>query len=583
MAEVRAQRRLAAILVADVVGYSRLMEEDEAGTLAALKERRKVVVEPLVAEYAGRVVKFLGDGVLIDFSSAVNSVACALSIQRRMAQMNEPLPDARRILLRIGINLGELVIESRDVYGDGVNIAARLEGLSDPGGACISAKVHEEVRGKLEFDAEDIGEVQLKNISRPVRAYRIRASEFPKALSSARSGVPGHLISVAVLPFTNMSNDPAQDYFVDGITEDLITALAKSRFLSVVARNSTFQFKNRSVDVQAVGRQLGARFVLEGSVRIGGTRVRATAQLIETESGTHKWAERYDRELSDIFALQDEIVGAISGQLAYDLIDAAVATRRNTPTASLTAYDRVLRGRAAWRRGAVIETHDQYLKAIEADGNYAAALASLAFIYAEDISMQMLDKPVDELAKQAQHYVERAISADDGDSYAQHMIGTTLLCLGELDRAKQHLELAITLNPHFPSSTINVGCTIAFMGAHREGLAIIERVFMLEPRLPPAMRAVPFYVHCIAGDADAALADLARIESPLPFLHLMMGGCLHVAGRDEEGRAHVAAFQAKRSPAYDVAGFARWFARYLRLPEDRARFLAGLRKAGFDV
>ncbi len=581
MAEERAQRRLAAVLVADVVGYSRLMEEDEAGTLAALKERRTAVIEPLVAEYVGRIVKFMGDGVLVEFSSAVNSVACAFEIQRRIAEMNEPLPGTRRILLRIGINLGELIGEGLDVYGDGVNVAARLEGLARPGGACISAKVYEEVRGKLEFDAEDIGEIQLKNILRPVRVFHVTASGFPRALSGTNSNA--QLISVAVLPFTNMSNDPAQDYFVDGITEDLITALAKSRFLSVIARNSTFQFKNRSVDVQAVGRQLGARFVLEGSVRTGGNRIRVTAQLIETETGTHKWAERYDCELSDVFAVQDQIVGAISGQLAYGLIDAAVSMRRNAPTASLTAYDHLLRGRAAWRRGAVIETHDHYVEAVKADGGYAAALASLAFIYAEDISMQMIGKPVDDLAQLAQRYVERAIAADDGDSYAQHMIGTALLCVGELDRAKQHLELAITLNPHFPSSMINLGCTIAFMGAHREGLAIIEKVFQLEPRLPPAMRAVPFYIHCIMGDADAALADLARIEGPLPFLHLMMGACLCLAGRDEEARVHVARFQTKRPPRYDIQGFARWFARYLRLPEDRARFLMGLHKAGFDA
>jgi len=583
MTEERAQRRLAAVLVADVVGYSRLMGVDEAATLAALKERRQAVVEPLVAEYAGRVVKFMGDGVLVEFPSAVNSVACALVLQDRMAQMNEPLSDDRRIVLRIGINLGELVVEGTDVYGDGVNIAARLEQLAEPGGICISSKVHEEVRGKLEIEATDIGETHLKNISRPVRAFRIRSSLHPAVAGSAGSRVPAQLISVAVLPFTNMSNDPTQEYFVDGITEDLITALAKSKLMSILSRHSTFQFKNQPVDVRSVGRQLGVKFVLEGSVRISGNRVRVTAQLIEVDTGTHKWAERFDRELSDIFVVQDEIVAAISGQLSYDLIDAAVMVRRNAPTSSLTAYDHLLRGRAAWRRGAVVETCDHYLKSVDADGSYAAALASLAFIYAEDISMQMLGKPVDDLAELARVCVERAIVADDGDSYAQHMIGTTLLCIGELERAKQHLELAITLNPHFPSSIINLGCTIAFMGAHHEGLAMIDKVFRLEPRLPPAMRAVPFYIHCAMGEADAALADLARIENPLAFLHLMMGACLYEAGRDGEAHAQLASFEAKRTPGYDVGGFARWFSRYLRVPEDRARLLTGLRKAGVTL
>jgi tetratricopeptide (TPR) repeat protein len=305
-----------------------------------------------------------------------------------------------------------------------------------------------------------------------------------------------------------------------------------------------------------------------------------TAQLIEAETGMHLWAERFDRELSDIFAVQDEIVAAISGQLAYNLVDAAADLQRTAPTKSLTAYDYLLRGRASWRRGAIAETLDYYAKAAEADPQYAAALASLAFFYSEDTWMQMTGKAIGDLVKLARGYVDRAIAADNGDSFVHHMVGTALLDLGDLDRAKHHLELAISLNPHFPSSAINLGCAIAFMGRHREGLAITEKAFRLEPRLPPAMRAVPFYIHCVMGNPDAALQDLARIENPLAFLHLFASGCLAQAGREQEARHHIAAFQDKRPSWFDIPGFARAIGNCLRTLEDRKRLVDGLRKAG---
>jgi TolB-like protein len=587
VSETIGQRRLAAVLIADVVGYSRLMEADEAGTLMALKERRKGTVEPLVREHKGRIVKVMGDGVLIEFASAVNALACALAVQKAMAEANAGLPENRRIELRIGINLGDLIGEGSDIYGDGVNIAARLETLAEPGGICISGKLHDEVSGKLAFAAEDMGEVALKNIARPVRVYRAVVPTQPGAAVSTgakNAGPTGtQKVSIAVLPFTNMSGDPEREYFADGLTEDLITALAKSRHLSVLSRNTTFQYKGRAMNVADLGRHLGALYVLEGSVRTGANRVRVTAQLIETASGSHVWAERFDRELTDIFAVQDEIVAAISAQLAFSVVDASVTAGRSAPTSSLTAYDHLLRGRAAWRRGAVAETHTHWTAAVELDPNYAAALASLAFLYAEDTYMQMLGIPLDKLRALAEEYAERAIAMDDGDAYAQHMVGTAWLTLGQLDRAKQHLELAIRLNPHYPSSIINLGCTLGFMGQYREGMAMIETAFRLEPRLPPAMRAVPFYVHCIMGDADSALADLAKIESPYAFLHLWMGACLSGAGRDAEARRHIHEFEQKRPPWFDVPGFAESVRRCIRSEEDRDRFMNGLHKAGFAV
>jgi TolB-like protein len=580
MREARPQRRLAAILAADVVGYSRLMELEEAGTLAMLKARRKNVLEPLVAKYQGRIFKITGDGVLIEFGSAVNAVQCAVELQQGMAAANEGQPEDRRIVLRIGVNLGDVMIEGSDLYGDGVNVAARLEGMAEPGGIWVSEDAHRQVRSKLSVSFDDLGAQTLKNIAEPLRAYRV--TDVP-AVAVAATQPSSHKTSIAVLPFTNMSGDPSQEYFADGLTEDLITALSRFRHLSVLSRNATFQYKGRAVNIPNIGRQLGARYVLEGSARTSGNRVRISAQLIETEGGAHVWAERFDRELSDIFGVQDEIVAAIAAQLTFGLIDAAVASRGRVPTTSLTAYDQWLRGRAAWRRGAVSETHENWLAAVQSDPNYAAALASLAFLYSEDTWMQMLGMELDELSSLAREYAEKAIAVDDGDAFAQLMIGNAWLNLGELDRAKQHLELAIRLNPHYHSSTIVLGCALAFMGQHQEGLSMIERAFMLEPRLPPGMRAAPFYIHCILGDADSALADLTRIESPFAFLHLWMGACLTHAGRDEEARRQIAEFERKRPPRFDIRGFVNCIQRCIRRDDDRIRFIAGFRKAGLYV
>jgi TolB-like protein/class 3 adenylate cyclase len=299
-------RPLAAVLMADVVGYSRLMETDEVGTLAALKQRRVAVLEPTVRAPGGRIVKIMGDGVLVEFASALNAVAGALELQRRMAEANEALPEDRRIVLRIGINLGDVIGEGGDIYGDGVNIAARLEALAEPGGVCISANVFEEVCGKLASTFGELGEQTVKNLSRPVRAYWVRPDNVVDGSPPVRSlpSLPSKP-SIAVLPFQNMSGDPEQDYFADGMVEDIITALARLRWLFVIARNSSFAYKGRPVNVKQVGRELGVRYVLEGSVRKAGQRVRITGQLIDASTGAHLWADRFDGELADVFDLQN--------------------------------------------------------------------------------------------------------------------------------------------------------------------------------------------------------------------------------------------------------------------------------------
>src|SRR6266851_547286 len=329
LATERVERKLAAILAADIAGYSRLMGADEEGTLARLKALRRELIDPAISEHRGRIVKTTGDGMLVEFSSVVDAVRCAVEVQREMALRNASVPATRRIEFRMGINLGDIIIDEHDIYGDGVNVAARLEALAEPGGVLVSRTVRDHVRDKLGFAFEDMGEQQVKNIARPIRIHRIRLAEeagVPSVSPSYRATTPALVLpdkpSVAVLPFTNMSGDPDQEFVSDGIAEDVITALSRYPSLFVIARNSCFTYKGRAVDVKQIGRELGVRYVLEGSVRKAGNRIRVTAQLVEAETGNHVWAERYDRDLADIFALQDEITEAVTVAIAPAIADA---------------------------------------------------------------------------------------------------------------------------------------------------------------------------------------------------------------------------------------------------------------------
>ncbi|MCI0431007.1 MAG: hypothetical protein L0210_10750, partial [Rhodospirillales bacterium] len=331
MAEERVQRRLAAILAADVVGYSRLMEADEAGTLIALKTWRKEVLEPLVARHQGRVFKVIGDGVLVEFGSAVNAVQCAVELQQDMAAANVDVPENRRIVLRIGVNLGDVMVEGSDLYGDGVNIAARLESIAKPSGVLVSGTAFDYVRNKVNAGFEALGPQSLKNIAEPVRAYRVTGT--PRVITTPK--VPTDKPSIAVLPFTNMSGDPNQQYFGDGVVEDIITELSRFRSLFVIARNSSFAFRGEGIDIAEIARRLGVQYVVEGSIRRAGNRVRITAQLIDARNGAHLWAERYDRELEDIFAVQDEVVRTVVATVAGRVEAAGAELAKRKPPESL--------------------------------------------------------------------------------------------------------------------------------------------------------------------------------------------------------------------------------------------------------
>jgi TolB-like protein len=384
LATERVERRLTAILAADVAGYSRLTGLDEEGTHAQLQAHLGSLVDPKIAEHRGRVVKNTGDGLLAEFSSVVDAVRCAVDVQRGMAERNADVPQEKRIEFRIGINVGDVMIDRGDIFGDGVNVAARLEGLAEPGGICVSGRVQDDARGKLEVAFEDAGEQQLKNIERAVRVYRVRPSG---AAATTRPSLPlPDKPSIAVLPFENMSGDPEQEYFADGIVEEIITALSQFRQLFVIARNSSFTYKGRAVDVKQVGRELGVRYVLEGSVRKLGSRLRITGQLVDASTGAHLWADRFDGGLEDLFDLQDQVAAKVVSVIARKLEGAEIERSKRKPTESLDAYDYYLRARARVGRH-TREGNDQTLgllyKAIELDPRFASAYGLAAWCYAQ--------------------------------------------------------------------------------------------------------------------------------------------------------------------------------------------------------
>jgi TolB-like protein len=384
VAEQRVQRQLSAILAADVAGFSRLIGLDEEGTLVRLKELRRTLIDPKINEHRGRIVKTMGDGLLVQFASAVDAVRCAVDMQRQMAEQDADTADDRKFEFRIGINVGDIVIDGDDIYGDGVNVAARLEGLSEPGGICVSLAVHDQVRDKLDLTFEDAGEQQLKNIARPVRVYRVQLGE---TVTKTVAALPlPDKPSIAVLPFQNMSGDPEQEYFADGMVEEIITALSRFGQLFVIARNSSFTYKNRIVDVKQVGRELGVRYILEGSVRKAGNKVRITGQLVDSSTGAHLWADRFDGGLEDIFDLQDQVTASVVGAIAPKLEQAEIERSRRKPTESLDAYDYFLRGMPGtyhWTKEANSEALSHFYRAIEIDPNFASAYGMAARCYAQ--------------------------------------------------------------------------------------------------------------------------------------------------------------------------------------------------------
>jgi adenylate cyclase len=495
--QARVERRLAAILAADVAGYSRLIGADEEGTLARLKALRAELIDPKIAGHKGRIVKTSGDGLWVEFSSVVDALRCAAEVQAAMADSNAPLPPDRRIEFRIGINVGDIVVEDGDIFGDGVNVAARLEGLAEPGGICVSSRVQEDAAGRLDLAFENIGEQALKNISRPVRVYRVRSESplpDPPPLAgegSARVAAPEppplpfpDKPSIAVLPFANMSGDPEQEYFVDGMVEEIITALSRIRWLFVIARNSSFTYKGRAVDVKQVARELGVRYVLEGSVRKSGNRVRITAQLIDARSATHLWADRFDGSLEDVFDLQDRVASSVAGVIEPALQAAETARSALRPTNDLTAYDLYLRAyEMVWSWGAPISQALGLMEqAIERDPRYGPALAFAALCCHRLLLDGRSKDPVADRRKGAD-FAKRALEVAGDDAVVLAYAALVLASFGDDIGAMIGLvDRSLALNPNYARGWTISGLLRLWAGAPDIAIDHADVALRLSPR-----------------------------------------------------------------------------------------------------
>lgn len=482
MPEQRVQRRLAAIMSADVVGYSRMMGADEAGTLAALKELRTKLLSPIIDEYRGRLVKLMGDGALIEFASAVDAVECAVCMQRRVAERNAEVPDSRSITFRIGVNLGDVIIDADDIYGDGVNVAARLEKLADPGGICISGIVFDQVRGKLDAGFEHFGTHKVKNIADPVRTYRVVSASVTKPMAShiAAPAKP----SIVILPFDNMSDDHSQEYFSDGLTEDLTTALSRLEWLFVIARNSAFTYKGKAVDLKRVRRELGVRYALEGSVRRVGERVRVNAQLIDAESERHVWAQRYDRKMDDLFELQDDIVASIASVVGPEITLAEIERVRAKRSDDLDAWDHYLQALAAYHR-MTKEDADAAItnleRAISIDPEFASAHALLGLCHAQ-IGMRGWIRPASPAFEEARRCAERAVRLAPASPEANQSLAFVLAMTGEAEQAARVARHAIDLNPNLAEAYATLGHALIFCGDLQGGMAACQKAERGNPR-----------------------------------------------------------------------------------------------------
>jgi adenylate cyclase len=578
-------RRLAAILAADVAGYSRLIGADEEGTLNRLRSIRAEVIDPTITEHRGRIVKTTGDGLLVEFSSVVDALRCATQWQQGMDERNAAAPGDHRIDFRIGVHQGDVVVEDGDIFGDGVNVAARLEGLAEPGGICVSARVQEDVAGRLDLNFEDLGEQKLKNIARRVRIYRVRLS----ATRSTPSGAPIRATlslpdkpSIAVLPFANMSGDPEQEYFADGMVEEIITALSRIRWLFVIARNSSFTYKGHAVDVKQVGRELGVRYILEGSVRKGGSRVRVTAQLIDAISGAHVWADRYDCDLDDIFAVQDQITATVAGVIEPALAEAEQQRVMRKPPERLDAWEAYQRG--LWHlykygpeENKTAQTFFRQSIALDpnfAPGHYGYSLALFwdFWLYSTRATSEVQETILEE--------ARIAVSLDDKDAMAHAVLATMMMVIGEWELSIAEARTAFALNPNSAFVMAILGRMLCGGGYYQEAIDPLRRALRSSPHDPLTWAWLSWLAHSQFGSQDFAAAletccQVIRLRPTLAWAHEHAVASLAYLGRLDE--AHAALESAR-------ARFPEHFRRYQqrppwRRPEDWALTMEGLRLA----
>jgi adenylate cyclase len=586
MAEERVQRKLAAIMAADVVGYSRLMGEDETGTLAALKQHRTALIDPTIAQHQGRIVKLMGDGMLVEFGSVVDAVECAVNIQRGMVGRNADTLDSRRITFRIGVNLGDIIIDEDDIYGDGVNVAARLEGLAEPSGVCVSGTVFEHVKGKLDLSFDDLGPREVKNIAEPVRAYKVIVAPVAdvnvKPESMDTTPPSRDKPSIAVLPFDNMSGDPEQEFFTDGLAEDIITALSKIERMRVIARNSSFAYRNQAVDLRRVAEELGVRYVLEGSVRRGGNRLRITAQLIDADDGSHMWAERYDRPVDDLFDIQDEMTKEIVTALRVKLTDGEVARVWARGTNNIEAWQFSVRAMELIRNfdpSGFPEARTLAERATELDPDYAYAWSILGWVNWMEARFGVTEDSEAKFTR-ANEFAEKAMALDGSVSWG---IGLSAMVAGPLGRYDEGVEIArrgIELHPSNADVRAFLGFVLTNAGHNLAAEEQFRAAISLNPHYPQwyrgsLARALLFLDEF--GDAETLLNEALEIN-PTYFPGLIFRAYLYgQTGRDAEATKDIATVRriAPELTCHQMPGF-------LLIRDEAAinRFIDGMRKAG---
>ena len=593
-----ATRRLTAILCADVAGYSRLMGADEEGTHERLKAHLQELVNPKIAEHRGRIVKNTGDGFLAEFASVVDAVRCAVEIQRGMAEREPEVPEERRIRFRVGVNLGDVIVEEHDIFGDGVNVATRIEALAEPGGICVSRVVRDQVRDRLDYTFEDTGEQSVKNIARSVRVYALRpeaVADLPA--SSVQSAPPisqpavGPRLSIVVLPFTNLSDNREQQYFADGITEDLTTDLSRLANMFVISRNTAFTYRIKPIDTKRIGRELGVRYVLEGSVRRSGNRVRVNAQLIDAASDAHLWTDRFDRDIGDLLALQNEITGRIAVALNLELVGAEAAR----PIEHSDAFDYILRGRAAVSnnprsRRTYAEAISLFERALTLDPRSVAAQSWLAVALGGRVINQMTETTGADIAR-AEGLVDQALAASPRSATVHFARGEVLRARRRYDEAIPEYETVLGFDRNSVSAFVALGHCKLMTGSIEEVIPLMEQAIRLSPRDPQI--AIMYYrigeVHLLQSRIDEAIASLGKAHSAnleLPYIHAFLASAYALRGETERAAAELA--EARRldggelfsSIAHLKAPPGAWRGeRKVRALFD-ATYFAGLRKAG---
>jgi len=596
MASERVERRLTAILAADVASYSRLTGMDEEGTHVELKEHLRVVVDPKIVEHRGRVIKNTGDGMLAEFGSVVDAVRCAVDVQRRMAERNTDVPPEKRIEFRIALNVGDIIMDGGDIFGDGVNVAVRLEGIAKPGGICLSEDAYRQVKARLDLAVNDLGPTHLKNIAEPVRVYSLEVGVSAPAEAapqtepatpekpSVRFALPDRP-SIAVLAFQNMSGDPEQEYFSDGMSEDIITALSKLRWFFVIARNSSFIYKGRAVHMKQIAEELGVRYVVEGSVRKGGDRVRITAQLNDVATRGYIWAEHYDRGLSDVFAVQDEITEAIVAAIEPQLYAAEDFRARRKPPDSMDAWDLVMRALSHYWR---LTRQDSFVaqalleKAIAIDPNYGQALGVLAASHTFCAHMGWAD--IATVGPIAERAALTAIMADSEDAWAHFALGGVYLFARRFDDTLAEFELALQLNPNFSLAQGYYGLALSYRGRWEEANKAARRALRLSPRDPfsALYTGIAAYAQFVGRNYDEAMRlarEAIRQRGDFVGAHRVLTAAAGMAGHAKFATAALHALR-RAQPNISLA----WIAHHMPIEQDaeREHYLEAFRRAGLD-